>query len=685
MNISYIIYRNILSFSRKYLAAILVVAGIVPAQAGIYYVSVKGSDTHQGTKIKPFKTISKGAEIAQPGDTVYVLEGIYRERISPPRGGTEQAPIVYMGEPGKRVFIKGSDVYDKTWNKVSAEIFAADLNRMKFTDDFYFDSPNPFKVIFASTPYGRDGAPEGIKEIAYTLGQVFVESEPYLQAPLKKEMEEQAGSWWYDLATNQALVHFKQGHSAKSFVEISTRRSVFAPHIRGLGYIHVIGFIIEHCGNQFPRNCWETRENASSGALSLRAGHHWLVKYNVVRYAAGIGIECGQRSNNNERTDTQVPAEVVAGNRIENNYLLENGCNGLKGSSPSEMTVKGNVVMYNNAYRFIGAERYEQAGIKFNTGLGITVVDNFISDNYSFGVWFDNRYTHSRISHNLIVNNQKGIKVEMGDYDFGAILIDHNVIVNNIENQYYSHDASGVLVVNNLLAGTKASRKKDDNEDVRTIEAFGQGVYVRQITVRTKSANNAFYNNIICNNDFACDMPYPAAKGGEQRFLGNLYDKGDNERVMCINNMIDKPSPLSEEEFKSLVIKDLGGSVSNVNNIFRSSPVRAHTNLVEWQKFWSSHTRHNDNDAQIMSGLNAVYDPKTMSVTLTVPNDVNRRDNTRWDGNYRSIYKLTENKALPGPFGNLQKGTHTYYMYKGLPPVKKGELPDPNAFYKKYN
>jgi hypothetical protein len=158
-------------------------------------------------------------------------------------------------------------------------------------------------IIFASTPSGRDGAPEGVKEIAYTLGQVFVASEPYLQAPLKKEMEEQSGSWWYDLATNKVFVHFKPCHSAKSLVEISTRHCVFAPHIRGLGYFHVIGFIIEHCGNQFPRNCWEIRENASSGALGLRAGHHWLVKYNVVRYAAGIGIECGQRRPDYERIE----------------------------------------------------------------------------------------------------------------------------------------------------------------------------------------------------------------------------------------------------------------------------------------------------------------------------------------------------------------------------------------------
>jgi hypothetical protein len=103
-----------------------------------YYVSNdNGSDANPGTRNQPFKTISKGAETAQPGDTVFVLEGVYRERVAPPRGGTARLPIVYMSEPDKQVFIKGSDVYDKPWNAHRDRAFYADLNQMRFTDDYY--------------------------------------------------------------------------------------------------------------------------------------------------------------------------------------------------------------------------------------------------------------------------------------------------------------------------------------------------------------------------------------------------------------------------------------------------------------------------------------------------------------------------------------------------------------------
>jgi hypothetical protein len=58
---------------------LLLLSGAV--QAREYHVSVKGDDTNKGTAKAPFKTISKAAEVAQPGDVITVHEGTYRERI----------------------------------------------------------------------------------------------------------------------------------------------------------------------------------------------------------------------------------------------------------------------------------------------------------------------------------------------------------------------------------------------------------------------------------------------------------------------------------------------------------------------------------------------------------------------------------------------------------------------------
>jgi hypothetical protein len=76
-----------------------------------YHVSKKGDDAANGSERSPFLTIQHAADLAQPGDTVTVHEGIYRERVNPPRGGTsDEQRITYQAAPDEKVVIKGSEV-----------------------------------------------------------------------------------------------------------------------------------------------------------------------------------------------------------------------------------------------------------------------------------------------------------------------------------------------------------------------------------------------------------------------------------------------------------------------------------------------------------------------------------------------------------------------------------------------
>ncbi len=61
-----------------------------------YYVSPTGSDTNAGTAAAPFKTISKGMTVAQPGDTVYLGPGTYPSVVIS-KSGTASAPITIRG------------------------------------------------------------------------------------------------------------------------------------------------------------------------------------------------------------------------------------------------------------------------------------------------------------------------------------------------------------------------------------------------------------------------------------------------------------------------------------------------------------------------------------------------------------------------------------------------------------
>lgn len=67
------------------------------------------SDAGAGTSSQPFRTVQRGADAAQPGDTVWIREGVYRETVIAPRNGTSAAPIVFRAAAGAAPVISGAD------------------------------------------------------------------------------------------------------------------------------------------------------------------------------------------------------------------------------------------------------------------------------------------------------------------------------------------------------------------------------------------------------------------------------------------------------------------------------------------------------------------------------------------------------------------------------------------------
>lgn len=125
---------------------------IPSALARELHVSLQGNDQHPGTAKAPLRTIQRGADLAQPGDTITVHEGVYRERVNPPRGGeSDSKRITYQAAPGERVEIKGSEVITG-WRPDREGVWTVSL------PNSFFGSFNPYSDLIKETGSTREDA-----------------------------------------------------------------------------------------------------------------------------------------------------------------------------------------------------------------------------------------------------------------------------------------------------------------------------------------------------------------------------------------------------------------------------------------------------------------------------------------------------------------------------------------------
>ena len=397
----------------------------------------QAADDNLGTAASPFRTINRAAQLAQPGDMVVVHRGVYRERVAPARGGTPDRPIVYAAAPGEQVILRGSEIWQPEWQPVSRSrpMFKGTL------DDRLFEQEriHPFRTALKAAPAGRH----------LTLGQVFVDGQPMRETDDPRQLEETPATWMVAANGDSVTIHFPDGEppSARQ-VEITVRDRIFAPYHRGLGYLHVKGFTMEHCANQFPAQFWRS-DSPQAGALGCRAGHHWLIEDNIVRFAKSIGIDCGYEGKHD--LEGGQPTTANSGYHvIRHNRVTDNGCCGIAGMRSTGTRIIGNVIERNNWNVHTAPEI---AGIKVHYFVDGLIESNLVRDNYAHGIWIDNVYRNARVTRNLVVANRgNGVFVELGS---GPLLIDNNMIAStrpSVNEQdprgdgIYSHDASGLYL-----------------------------------------------------------------------------------------------------------------------------------------------------------------------------------------------------------------------------------------------
>ncbi|MHB8897674.1 MAG: hypothetical protein ACYC6Y_02885 [Thermoguttaceae bacterium] len=79
------------------------------AGAAEYYVAPGGNDADPGTQSRPLATLEAAVSRLEPGDTLVVRGGVYRETVRFPRSGEAGKPITLKAYPGEEATISGCE------------------------------------------------------------------------------------------------------------------------------------------------------------------------------------------------------------------------------------------------------------------------------------------------------------------------------------------------------------------------------------------------------------------------------------------------------------------------------------------------------------------------------------------------------------------------------------------------
>ncbi|MCX6152252.1 MAG: right-handed parallel beta-helix repeat-containing protein [Ignavibacteriales bacterium] len=413
------------------------------------HVSKNGNNSNPGTLTAPLKTIQHAAELAQPGDIVIVHQGVYRERIDPPRGGeSDSKRIIYEAAHGEEVVIKGSEVI-RNWVKDQGDLWKVII------PNSFFGKFNPYNDLI----HGDWFDPEGRE---HHTGAVYLNGYWLTEAANLDDVMKPIGTealWFGNVEKDSTTIwaQFKRINPNKQMVEINVRQTVFYPKNTGINYITVRGFIMEHAATP-----WAPPTAEQIGLIGTNWSKGWIIENNVIKYSICTGISLGKSGDQWDNTSENAAEgyvktieraytngwmkESIGHHFVRNNIISHCEQAGIVGSLGAIFsTVTGNTIHDIRVLKwFAGAEL---AAIKFHAAIDVTISRNHIYKTIR-GLWLDWMAQGTRVSENLFHDNGEDVFVEV---DHGPFLMDNNLFLSPVS---LVDQSQGGAYVHNLFSGT---------------------------------------------------------------------------------------------------------------------------------------------------------------------------------------------------------------------------------------
>jgi alpha-N-arabinofuranosidase len=491
------------------LPALLMAFFMLSARAAELHVAKTGDDSNPGTSESPFLTIQRAADAAQPGDVITVHEGIYRERVNPPRGGeSETKRIVYQSAPGEEVTIKGSEVVTG-WDKVGGDTWKVTVPNSLFGEF------NPYTNFITGSWFNDN-------KRRHHPGAVYLNGEWLAEAATRDEVLAPAGEQglWFaevDGPNTTILAQFTGVDPNDETTEINVRQTVFYPEEPGRNFITVRGFTLRDAATP-----WSPPNAEQIGLIGVNWSKGWVIEDNVISHSACVGVTLGKYGDEfdnviNRRKGGSVgynetiqralahslpwTKENIGHHIVRNNTISHCEQAGIVGSLGCAFsTITGNTIHNIHVRRlFTGAE---MAGIKFHGA-----IDTVISRNHIYrtnrGIWLDWMTQGTRVTGNLLHDNSgteylqdweaggfggnQDIFVEV---NHGPFLIDNNILLSPYAVNMRSQ---GGAYVHNLFAGAWRVVEADFRETPFHLPHSTKIVGLSQV----KLGDDRIFNNIF--------------------------------------------------------------------------------------------------------------------------------------------------------------------------------------------
>lgn len=453
-------------------------------------VAVNGNDANSGTSQAPFRTIQHAADLAQPGDVIAVHEGVYRERVNPPRGGTSDAKrIVYQAAPGEQVVITGSEIA-KHWERITNDTWETDI------PNSFFSGFNPYTNLISGDWFRSNGR-------QHHTGAVYLNGDGLTEAATFNEVSQPVGKtpfWFGKVSTNATSIwaQFKGVNPNKQSVEINARQTVFTPEKTRINYITVRGFDLRNAAAP-----WAPPTAGQIGIISAYWCKGWIIENNKISHSTCCGVALGKYSdewdNRAESAEGYVGTihraltngwnkATVGSHIVRNNEISHCGQTGIVGSlGCSFSTITGNDIHdIHIGQSFSGAE---MAGIKFHGAIDVTISHNHIYRCGCAGLWLDWMAQGAQVTGNLFHDDYSNFFFEM---QHGPILVANNLFLSKRS----VVNSEGVTFVHNLIFGTIGN----DLHDKRVTpfhKAHSTKIAGMYPDANGDSGDHRFYNNLF--------------------------------------------------------------------------------------------------------------------------------------------------------------------------------------------